>query len=129
MKSGTITLSFLFIFIVASAMSAAVPVKKTASKSEARKKAPEKTLLFFMNPNGGPCQRQLSILDGIADSLAPLARIVYVKTTNNEDISKFREYGIRGLPSLIITDTTGKERHRFSPGIQPAESILKALKK
>jgi len=128
MKCGTVIYPLLFVFVLAVAALAILPAK-TVSKSDSQKKAPEKVLMFFMNPNGGPCQRQLSILDGISDSLVPLARVVYVKTTNDEDISKFQQYGIRGLPSLIITDTTGKERHRFSPGIQPAESILKELKK
>lgn len=90
--------------------------------------SPKKVLLFFMNPAGGPCQRQLAILDGISDTLAPLARIAYIKTTIDEDLPKFRQYGIRGLPSLIITDTTGKEEYRFPPGIQPSETVLKKLK-
>jgi len=116
------------VFLLAMAVFAA-PAGKTVSKPDSLKNAPEKVLMFFMNPSGGPCQRQLAILDGISDTLAPLARIVYVKTTIDEDLPKFRQYGIRGLPLLIITDTTGRESHRFPPGIQSSETVLKELKK
>ncbi|MFH0919161.1 MAG: thioredoxin family protein [Fibrobacterota bacterium] len=128
MNYGIVTRPFLLALILAVSALAASPVKN-ALKAEPQKTAPEKTLLFFMNPNGWPCQRQLSILDGISDSLVPLARVIHVKTTNDEDLPKFRQYGIRGLPFLLITDKRGKEIYRFSPGIQPAETVLKALKK
>jgi thioredoxin 1 len=90
---------------------------------------PAKTILFFMNPNGHPCQMQNAILDGIKDSLAGKATIKYIKTTEEGDRDTFDKYGIRGLPSLIIVDINGKEVKRFSPGIQSKEDILAALKK
>lgn len=88
-----------------------------------------KQLLFFMNPDGYPCQVQLSMLNGVADSLAKVAQVVYVKTTEPADIAKFEAYGIRGLPSLVIADASGRELTRFAPGIQSAESVLAALSK
>jgi thiol-disulfide isomerase/thioredoxin len=90
--------------------------------------APSNEILFFMNPNGHPCQMQLSILDGMKGKLASLATIKYIKTTEEADQETFEKYGIRGLPSLIIIDKSGKELKRFTPGIQNEETILAALK-
>lgn len=101
---------------------------KNIESPQASKTAPVKTILFFMNPNGHPCQMQLAVLDGMKDKLSPLARTRYIKTTESADRDKFSEYGIRGLPSLIIVDKDGKELHRFTPGVQEESTILDALK-
>ncbi|MDD5673970.1 MAG: thioredoxin family protein [Chitinivibrionales bacterium] len=90
---------------------------------------PDKEILFFMNPNGHPCQMQLAILDSMKTKLAPLATIKYIKTTEPGDENMFNNYGIRGLPSLIIIDKSGKEIKRFTPGIQDEKAILAALGK
>jgi thioredoxin 1 len=91
--------------------------------------APEKTLLFFMNPNGHPCQMQEEVLSGMNEKLGALAKIQYIQTTDPAARAMFEKYGIRGLPSLIILDQSGKELTRFPPGIQSAETILAALNK
>lgn len=91
--------------------------------------APGKQLLFFMNPNGYPCQTQLGILNGVADSLSKVAHVVYIKTTEPADMDKFEAYGIRALPMLVIADNTGRELSRFSPGIQSSDAVLAALTK
>ena len=90
---------------------------------------PEKTLLFFMNPNGHPCQMQEGVLAGMNEKLGALAKIQYVQTIDPSARVMFEKYGIRGLPSLIIQDQSGKELTRFPPGIQSEETILAALKK
>jgi thiol-disulfide isomerase/thioredoxin len=88
--------------------------------------SPDKEILFFMNPNGHPCQMQLSILDGMKNKISGLAKIKYVKTTEASDLNTFNQYGIRGLPSLIILGKDGKELKRFTPGVQ---TILSAFDK
>lgn len=104
--------------------------KKDTAMTQIKKPAvPAKTILFFMNPSGHPCQMQNAILDGIKDSLAGRATIKYIKTTEEGDRDAFDTYGIRGLPSLIIVDKTGKELKRFSPGIQNKQTILDAVRK
>jgi hypothetical protein len=90
---------------------------------------PKRKLLFFMNPNGIPCQTQWGLLNNVADSLLKVADVVYIKTTEPADYPKFETFGIRGLPSLVITDENGRELRRFSPGIQPADAVLAALTK
>jgi thiol-disulfide isomerase/thioredoxin len=102
--------------------------KDTAAALKTGKRIPSKEILFFMNPNGHPCQMQKAILEEIQDSLAPLAKITYIKTTEAKDRDAFETYGIRGLPSLIIVDKNGQELERFTPGIQSKEDILAALR-
>jgi hypothetical protein len=107
------------------------PVKKncaaTNTSDNMKNTVPDRTILFFMNPNGHPCQMQLSIIEGMKDKLTPLANVTYIKTTESGDREKFSQYGIRGLPSLIIIDKNGKEITRFQPGIQDEETILSSL--
>jgi hypothetical protein len=112
---------------------AALPFAGTSSvtsdsTTKTKSGTPQKQILFFMNPNGRPCQMQKAILDEIKDSLAPLAAVKYYKTTVEADLSGFDRYGIRGLPSLIIADPNGRELSRFPPGIQSSAVILKALR-
>jgi thioredoxin 1 len=108
-----------------------VPVQTAAAGAAAPAAAthPKRKLLFFMNPNGIPCQTQWGILNNVADSLLKVADVVYIKTTEPADYPKFETFGIRGLPSLVITDENGRELSRFSPGIQPADAVLAALTK
>jgi hypothetical protein len=108
---------------------AAVAQAPAAGQAAAQAGAPRKRLLFFMNPYGYPCQQQLSLLNGVADSLSKVAQVVYVKTTEPADMAQFEAFGIRALPSLVITDDTGRELTRFAPGIQTGEAVLAALSK
>jgi thioredoxin 1 len=85
--------------------------------------APLPRLVFFMNPNGQPCQMQDRILQDMAPELKGKAEVVYYKTTVGTDIAKFQQYGIRSLPTLIVTDASGKEIRRATPGIQSAPQV------
>ena len=80
-------------------------------------------LVFFMNPGGAPCQMQDRILQEMAPELKGKAEVVYLKTTVAGDIAKFQQYGIRALPTLIVTDASGKEIRRATPGIQSATQV------
>ncbi|MBI3567564.1 MAG: hypothetical protein HY084_05105 [Gemmatimonadetes bacterium] len=106
------------------ATDAATPAVATSGAT-----APGKQLLFFMNPNGYPCQTQLGILNGVADSLSKVAQVVLIKTTEQADMPKFEAYGIRGLPTLVIADKDGRELSRFTPGVQSGDAVLAALTK
>lgn len=107
-----------------------VSTKSAVEQPEAKlAPVPLKKLLFFMNPNGYPCQRQYAIIETMKDSLKGLAEVEFIKTTVENDMGRFQKYGIRGLPSIVIADNSGKELFRFSPGIQSSADILAALKK
>jgi thioredoxin 1 len=84
-------------------------------------------LVFFMNPNGTPCQMQDKILQEMAPELKGKAEVVYYKTTISTDIPKFQQYGIRSLPTLMLTDASGKELRRATPGIQSAPQVRQLL--
>ncbi len=80
-------------------------------------------LVFFMNPRGQPCQMQDGILGDMRDELEGKVQLVTYRTTSREDLARFDEYGIRSLPTLVLTDATGREVRRATPGIQSAEAI------
>ena len=76
-----------------------------------------------MNPSGQPCQMQDRVLHEMGAELKGKAEVVYYRTTVPADIAKFQQYGIRSLPTLIVTDATGKEIRRATPGIQSAAQV------
>ncbi|HEY5492692.1 MAG TPA: hypothetical protein VIK25_15975 [Gemmatimonadaceae bacterium] len=127
--AGVLTKTFIGWSSKASPDVATVGQAGTPATTAVNPAAHGKKLLFFMNPNGYPCQTQMGILNSVADSLSRVAQVVYIKTTEPADMQKFEEYGIRGLPSLVIADENGRELSRFSPGIQSADAVLAALTK
>ena len=84
-------------------------------------------LVFFLDPNGGPCRMQNSILEGMAEELKGKVNLRYVQTTVKDDLQYFYAYGIRGLPSLLLADASGKEIKRLPPGVNPAEKVRELL--
>lgn len=90
-------------------------------------KAARPRLVFFMNPNGRPCQVQDQILREMGGELTGRADLVYVRTTEPGDIRWFQQYGIRSLPMLVLADGSGKELRRATPGIQAAPQVLQLI--
>jgi thioredoxin 1 len=80
-----------------------------------------------MNPNGRPCQMQDQVLRGMASELSPRAELVYYRTTEGADLARFEQYGIRSLPTLLLTDANGAELRRATPGIQSEAAIRQLL--
>jgi thioredoxin 1 len=103
-------------FVAPAAPSAAHAAAPQPSGQRAR-------LVFFMNPNGAPCQTQDRILREMSSELSPRVEVVYYRTTVPADIARFQEYGIRSLPLLLVTDGTGRELRRATPGIQGPDQI------
>jgi len=89
----------------------------------------ENTLLFFMNPNGRPCQMQDQIIHSMKVQIDSIVNVRYIKTTIQQDQAEFYKYGIRSIPLLIVVDNSGKEVKRFTPGIQTQEKLIAELKK
>lgn len=83
-------------------------------------------LLFFMNPNGQPCQEQDRILRAMPD-LAARAEVVYLRTTEPAHLQVFERFGVRALPTLVVVDGAGRELRRGTPGIQPDASVRSLL--
>lgn len=99
---------------------AAAPAAAHAAAPPAGQRA---RLVFFMNPNGAPCQTQDRILREMSGELAGRVDVVYLKTTEPGDIAWFQRYGVRALPMLLVTDASGREVRRATPGIQGPDQI------
>jgi thioredoxin 1 len=84
-------------------------------------------LVFFMNPSGIPCQMQDRVLREMSPELSGRAELVYYRTTEAADLAQFGRYGVRALPMLVLTDATGREIRRATPGIQSAEEIRRLI--
>jgi thioredoxin 1 len=85
-------------------------------------------LVFFLDPNGGPCRMQAQILTEMANELKGRAAIHYVQTTVSEDHRLFAAYGIRALPTLLLADASGRELKRLAPGVKGQEEIRTLLR-
>ncbi len=118
-------LAALALAVVAVTPTARAEAPRTASAVTASTHAAtaQKRLIFFMNPAGAPCQMQDRILQELAPELRGKAEVVYYKTTVPADIARFQQFGIRALPTLVVTDSTGKEIRRATPGIQSAAQV------
>lgn len=105
---------------------ARTPAQPAVTAAAAHAPAGERLrLVFFMNPNGMPCQVQDQILRGMGD-LPSRADLVYLRTTNPNDLPLFDRFGIRSLPALVVIDGSGREVRRGTPGIQ-SEAQVRAL--
>ena len=80
-------------------------------------------LVFFLDPNGGPCRMQDSILSNMSTELEGKVNLRYVQTTVPEDRNIFYAYGIRALPTVLLADASGKEIKRLTPGVKSADDI------
>lgn len=100
---------------------------RTAAAASRQPRAALPRLVFFMNPYGAPCQMQDRILKEMGVELTERAELVYYRTTEQADLARFGEYGIRALPMLIVTDPAGKELRRATPGIQSMPQVLRLL--
>lgn len=106
---------------------AAAPAPPSGTKP-ATPNAPKPILVFFMNPGGSPCRTQDEILMASRARWEPLATLRYVRTDVPADREAFYKFGVRSLPNLILVGADGKEVHRYSPGIQSAETILSGIR-
>ena len=104
----------------------AEPAPRVQAAHAAPSTAARPRLVFFMNPNGRPCQMQDQILRAMPD-LAARADVVYYRTTEPSEISRFEQYGIRSLPQLLVTDANGNELRRATPGIQSDPQVRQLL--
>ena len=95
--------------------------------NEDQKEYQGKTILFFINPHGKPCQIQDGILKEMALVRDGMVKLEYIYTTVPEDRQSFYKYGIRALPALIVLNADRTIYHRFSPGIQSSETIAKII--
>ena len=85
------------------------------------------TVVFFLNPNGGPCRAQNDILLQLQKERKNNFNIAYVSAMEQQNQQAFYDYGVRSLPSLVLVDKKGNVGRVFPPGIQPADALGAAL--
>lgn len=111
-------------------------VQISAAANAAPKSTPElkqilgagkKTIIFFQNPNGGPCRAQNEILQKLLKDRKENFSIAYINAMKPEDQKAFYDYGVRNLPSLVLVDGSGNISRVFPPGIQSYETLGKSL--
>ncbi len=84
-------------------------------------------LLFFLNPNGGPCKKQDSILRSIEGKIESEVVVKRISTTHRQDKAYFYQFGVRSLPLLVLVDSKGNVIKRFSPGIKDETTIMNSI--
>jgi thioredoxin 1 len=85
------------------------------------------TIVFFLNPSGGPCRAQKEILQQLEKDRKSNFNIAYVSAAQAENQQAFYDYGVRGLPTLVLVGKSGKIGRVFPPGIQSYETMAAAL--
>jgi thioredoxin 1 len=85
------------------------------------------TVVFFLNPQGGPCQAQNGILEKLTKDRSGSFNVAYVSSLLPENEKAFYDYGVRNLPSMVLVDKDGKISRVFPPGIQSYETLAAAL--
>ena len=87
----------------------------------------KKTVIFFLDPNSSQCQRQDAILKKLHSNLLGRFNLIYISSISKDDTKAFYEYGIEGLPSLVLVYSNGKIAFHFPPGIQSYDTVAMAL--
>ena len=121
-KNIVLVITFILLF----GCSQDQPAQPTAQSTPATQNSPEvadNLLVFFIDPNGGPCQMQGKILTEMSAELEGKVLIRPVKTTVPADRDIFHAYGIRALPTILLANSSGKEIKRLPPGVHAAETI------
>ena len=127
MKQRIIALMAATVFATASLALAVpkAPLSTPALSQSIGKGKP--VLVFFQNPNGGPCKAQQQVLDKLTEKRKGTFAIAPVNAMEQNDQKAFYDYGVRSLPSLVLVDKAGAISKVFPPGIQSIETITSAL--
>jgi thioredoxin 1 len=125
---GVLTLVALLLAAVGQAVAgdAAAPLS-TPELKQAIGSGKNNTVVFFINPMGGPCKAQKQVLEQLHKDRGGKFNIAYVSTMRAEDQRAFYDYGVRSLPTVVLVDKRGKIARYFPPGIQSYETLAAAL--
>lgn len=115
------------LFIAGYANAGDTPAPKSTPEIKQAVSSGKKTVVFFLNPMGGPCRNQKAILLKLQQDMKNGFNIAYVDANKPEDQKAFYDYGVRGLPSVAVLDSKGNIGRLFPPGIQTYETMKQTL--
>jgi len=128
MRRSMISVILILVLAVAGLATAANPdAPKSTPELKQAIGAGKKTIVFFLNPQGGPCRAQNEIVQQLHKDRKGNFTLAYVSTMNPGDQKAFYEYGVRNLPQLVLVDGKGKIAQFFPPGIQSYQALATAL--
>jgi thioredoxin 1 len=128
MRRVLVFVAFIMLLAVAGLAVAANPdAPKSTPELKQIISAGKKTIVFFLNPQGGPCRAQNEIVQKLQKDRKANFNIAYVSTMNPADQKAFYDYGVRNLPQLVLVDSKGKIAHFYPPGIQSYETLAVSL--
>jgi len=113
--------------IVGSAYAADMAPLSTPELKQAIGAGKKNTVVFFINPNGGPCKAQKEILLQLHKDRKGSFNIAYVDAMNQANQRAFYDYGVRSLPTVVVVDSKGRIAKFFPPGIQSYETLAMTL--
>jgi thioredoxin 1 len=128
MRSVLVSIALFIMMAVAGPAAAANPeAPKSTPELKQAIGAGKKTIVFFLNPQGGPCRAQNEIIQKLQKDRKANFNVAYVSTMNPVDQKAFYDYGVRNLPQLVLVDSKGKIAQFFPPGIQSYETLAVTL--
>jgi thioredoxin 1 len=123
-----VVLSLALVFFGGGYGEAATAAPRSTAALESAIKSGKKTVVFFLNPNGRPCQLQNAELEKLKRDVGGSINVVYVSVLEPQSQKAFYDYGIRSMPSLVLIDGKGGIARHMPPGIHSYETLLAALK-
>ena len=120
----------LVALVILSASAAMADQAAPLSTSELKKtigSGKKSTVVFFLNPYGGPCKAQNEILLKLQKDRKNNFNIAYVSAMEQANQQAFYDYGIRSLPQIVIVNKHKNISRVFPPGIQEYETLAAAL--
>ena len=129
MRNKTLLMGIIVVLLAVAGLAEAAQPDAPKSTPELTQAigAGKKTVVFFLNPQGGPCRAQNEIVQKLQKDRKANFNVAYVSTMNPADQKAFYDYGVRNLPQLVLVDSKGKIAQFFPPGIQSYETLAATL--
>lgn len=79
-------------------------------------------ILKFSSATCMPCKQLAKIIDGLNDD----AKSLFEEYTSENDITKFMQFNVRSVPTLIAVDESGNELRR-STGMMTEDKLIEFI--
>ena len=80
-------------------------------------------ILKFSNAICLPCKQLAKIIDGLNDD----AKSLFEEYTSENDITKFVQFNVRSVPTLVVVDDSGNELRR-STGMMSEDKLIEFIR-